>query len=200
METAKKYGRWGWWAIIGLVAILILIGLVIAAIASRNIKTADTEKETASVIETTVEDDVKEDKSTVKKEEVEIKAEGQNDNSNKKKDKKKSGDSSNSKKKEEPAVVTRCKSKAYMEKTLRGSTKLDCNSEAGIAEYRKLEGGGDSSSTSITPDSSAGPEVYEYSDSLPKSGPEDTLPIFVLMAILGFLATSSVIAFAKRRC
>lgn len=205
MQTAKRYGRWGWWAIIGLVAILILIGLIIAAIASRSMK--DTEDNTASVIETTVQDETKEDKDTAEKEEgAEAEAEENKDaksedakSEDTKSDSKKetsSSSSSKSKKKEEPAVVTRCKAQAYMEKTLKGSTKLDCKSDAGIEEFRKLEGTS-ASSVASTPNSSAGVEVYE-SESLPKSGPEDILPVAFILAMSGFVATSMVMHYAKR--
>ena len=198
METGKKYWRWGWWAIIGLVAILILIGLVIAAIASRTAKTADN---TASVVETTVQDTTEEEKSTVKKEEnTDKKSEKKTEKTEtteKKEEKKESNSTSIKKnnKKEEPAVVTRCKSKAYMEKTLKGGTNLDCNSAAGIAEFKRLENSG---GTTTTPDSSAGVEVYDNSGDLPKSGPEDVLPIFMILAMGGFMATSMVMRYAKR--
>ena len=198
METVKKYGRWGWWAIIGLVAILILIGLIIAAIASRNMK--NTETNTASVVETTVQDDEKDNKSSVEKDEKtetksedKSKTETKSDTSSKKKE---SSTSSSGKKSEEPAVVTRCKSKAYMDKTLRGSTDLDCSSAEGIAKFKAMEKDG---SSSTIPDSSAGTEIYtDNSGSLPKSGPEDVLPIFVILAAAGFLVTPSVMRFAKR--
>lgn len=193
METGKKYWRWGWWAIFGLVAILILIGLIIAGIASRGGNTAD---ETGSVVETSVETDTEDSKDTVK-EEVKDDSdteEKKTDTSNSDSKKEAKSGTTSEKKKEEPAVVTRCKSKAYMEKTLRGSTDLDCNSAEGIARFKASENAGGVS----TPNSSAGPEVSDNGGSLPKSGPEDVLPIFIILAAFGFLVTPSVMRFAKR--
>jgi cytoskeletal protein RodZ len=199
MEKEKKYRHWGWWALIGLVAILILIGLIIAAVVTRN-----TDEMDEAVIDGTTQVDSEDNKNAVDSEvnKEEDKKEEKKDSSSEEKrsTKNNSTNQTNKSKKEEPAVVTRCKSRAYMEKTLKGSTNIDCSSTAGLNAYKNMEASEDNSTTTTTPDSSAGPEVYEDVSQMPKSGPEDSMPFFIALASTsGLLTAVGVKSFAKRQ-
>ena len=202
MEKEKKYRHWGWWALIGMVAILILIGLIIAAVATRN-----TDEMNEAIIDDTAQVDSEDNKEAVNSEtdkEDEKKEEKQNTPSEEKQNaKNNSTEKKKEEKKEEPAVVTRCKSKAYMEKTLKGSTNIDCSSAAGLEAYKKMEAGGKentSGNATTTPDSSTGPEVYEDASQMPKSGPESVMPFFITLAsITSLLTIIGTKKFAKER-
>ena len=63
MEKEKKYRHWGWWALIGMVAILILIGLIIAAVATRN-----TDEMNEAIIDDTAQVDSEDNKEAVNSE------------------------------------------------------------------------------------------------------------------------------------
>ena len=199
MEKEKKYRHWGWWALIGLVAILILIGLIIAAVVTRNTNEMD-----EAVIDGTTQVDSEDNKNAVDSEvnKEEEKKDDKKDTSSEKKQgtNKNSSSKTDNGRKEEPAVVTRCKSRAYMEKTLKGYTNIDCSSTAGLNAYKNMEASEDNSTTTTTPDSSAGPEVYEDASQMPKSGPEDSMPFFIALASTsGLLTAVGVKQFAKRQ-
>ena len=164
MDTNTKYRRWGWGAVIGLIAIILIAGLVIAL--TMNKKPSNTEAELAN------------DGAN-----GEIVAVDGNENTNNS-----SADSDSSKSEEKSEDKSEDKSSSEKKNESSSSSSDEKNSHSGSSANGGATSGGNSNGGSNGSSAASGSSSADASQ-MPKTGPVDAT-----IAILGMAATAYLLS------
>ena len=162
MDTSTKYRRWGWGAVIGLIAVILLAGLVVALSMGKKPKVADTELNADTNSGTVaVEDGASQDQQngetvnggTTKKDESETKTESEN--------------------------KAETEKKAEDEKNTNNSSANKQNSDSGATAETEKNAKRDNA-------------VAGNSGEMPKTGPVDATMAIVAVAVSAYLLSLNV--------